>query len=868
MAVKYFYYLTAMLGIITVTISQNLIEERTAFEAAFQGKCGQNSPCEQLCYELHDGMYECGCRDGYIIHKNGYSCSELNSTTLFNSKMDQIDDMINSNNVSSKSNSEEDAKTSFSLEKLLRTSVNQSPNDIIVKANKNNTKLAQSFGPSKLKDSTLNNTILSATENILEMEPACSVDCGPLGLCYTEELYNDRNDLNKNYRSTKLFRQRCQCPLGRTGEFCQNEIDIKSPRFTGQSWLAFPALKTAYKHIQLDLEFRPENWDGIILLTGERDDLQGDFMALILYHGFIEFRFDCGSGVGVVRSTKTVKLNKWNTLNIYRHRWDAWIQLNSEKRVQGRSKGLFSRITFQELLFIGGPGNTTGLDRLPVKTGFVGCIRHLEANEHRYRFPLMPRGDAVNGFDVEECKADKCSNVPCSHGGKCLTTGGDTTVCLCPLGYTGDLCETRVDLQIPSFNGSSYLRYPGLGDSSLSWLELSITFKPLAPDGMILYNGYHKDGTGDFIALYLNNYHVYFTFDLGSGPATLRSKLPILLDKWLEVRVSRTGRLASLEIENESMQEIMAPGAFTQLSLPMNLFLGGAPSFKTFTFKVNVTANFIGCIQTIVLNYREIGILAEALGGVNVGNCGHACESRPCGDAECRPIRDRFTCRCHLGTPHPCPALDKLIVPHALLPINSIPPISTKLERHVPSFTGTDSYLHYSDADTMKRIISYRVDINMRFRTSSTDGLLLWSGRQSEPQEREEKNNDYLALGIHQGYLVLSYNLGSGEAVLRYNLTQVNDDLWHRIKAVRNEQWSSLIVDNGLGVSVSSPGQLRELNTDTGLYIGGAPNIVNTTNGRYTKGIVGCISDLILDSDFSVVLSSPEQATNTQLCIP
>lgn len=49
-------------------------------------------------------------------------------------------------------------------------------------------------------------------------------------------------------------------------------------------------------------------------------------------------RFDCGSGVGIVRSSEPVKLNEWNTLSIYRHRWDAWIQLNREKRVQGRSK--------------------------------------------------------------------------------------------------------------------------------------------------------------------------------------------------------------------------------------------------------------------------------------------------------------------------------------------------------------------------------------------------------------------------------------------------------------------------------------------------------------------------------------------------
>lgn len=72
----------------------------------------------------------------------------------------------------------------------------------------------------------------------------------------------------------------------------QAELDVKSPRFSGSGWLAFPALRAAYKHVQLDLEFRPEAWDGILILAGERDDLQGDFMALILHHGFVEFRQD------------------------------------------------------------------------------------------------------------------------------------------------------------------------------------------------------------------------------------------------------------------------------------------------------------------------------------------------------------------------------------------------------------------------------------------------------------------------------------------------------------------------------------------------------------------------------------------------
>jgi hypothetical protein len=61
-----------------------------------------------------------------------------------------------------------------------------------------------------------------------------------------------------------------------------------------------------------------------------------------------------------------------------------------------------------------------------------------------------------------------------------------------------------------------------LAETSLSWLELAVTLKPTSPNGVILYNGHHSDATGDFIALYLTDSHVQFTFDLGTGCATLR----------------------------------------------------------------------------------------------------------------------------------------------------------------------------------------------------------------------------------------------------------------------------------------------------------------------------------------------------------
>lgn len=73
-------------------------------------------------------------------------------------------------------------------------------------------------------------------------------------------------------------------------------------------------------------------------------------MLVSLNNGFIEFIFDCGSGKGVIRSSEKVVLHQWNTIVIYRYRWDAWLELNEKRRNRGRSLGIFSRITFRMLL--------------------------------------------------------------------------------------------------------------------------------------------------------------------------------------------------------------------------------------------------------------------------------------------------------------------------------------------------------------------------------------------------------------------------------------------------------------------------------------------------------------------------------------
>ena len=66
---------------------------------------------------------------------------------------------------------------------------------------------------------------------------------------------------------------------------------ITSPHFSGRtSHLSLPTLTNAYSDLQLSLEFRPESLDGIILLTGETQEMTGDYLAIVLREGHVELR--------------------------------------------------------------------------------------------------------------------------------------------------------------------------------------------------------------------------------------------------------------------------------------------------------------------------------------------------------------------------------------------------------------------------------------------------------------------------------------------------------------------------------------------------------------------------------------------------
>ncbi|MGH0121398.1 UNVERIFIED_CONTAM: hypothetical protein FKN15_077800 [Acipenser sinensis] len=132
--------------------------------------------------------------------------------------------------------------------------------------------------------------------------------------------------------------------------------------------------------------------------------------------------------------------------------------------------------------------------------------------------------------------------------------------------------------------------------------------------------------------------------------------------------------------------------------------------------------------------------------------------------------------------------------------------------------------------------------IVLEARTTSADGLILWQGVELG---EDGKSKDFVSLGLQDGHLVFSYQLGSGEASI-VSEDPINDGDWHKITAVRAGRVGSIQIDGDDIVTGESGGTKVMVNTQGNIYLGGAPDIFTLTGGKFSSGVTGCIRNVML----------------------
>jgi len=80
--------------------------------------------------------------------------------------------------------------------------------------------------------------------------------------------------------------------------------------------------------LEMEVVFKPSHEQGLILYNGNRNDGKGDFLALFLNQGFVEFAFDLGNGISSTRSVGVVSVGSWHTVSVSRTGREVYLSLD------------------------------------------------------------------------------------------------------------------------------------------------------------------------------------------------------------------------------------------------------------------------------------------------------------------------------------------------------------------------------------------------------------------------------------------------------------------------------------------------------------------------------------------------------------
>nr|XP_058908989.1 basement membrane-specific heparan sulfate proteoglycan core protein isoform X11 [Kogia breviceps] len=701
---------------------------------------------------------------------------------------------------------------------------------------------------------------------------------------------------------------------------------------TPHSFLPLPTIKDAYRKFEIKITFRPDSADGLLLYSGmllyngqkripgsptNLANRQPDFISFGLVGGRPEFRFDAGSGMATIRHPAPLALGQFHTVTLLRSLTQGSLIVGSLAPVNGTSQGKFQGLDLNEELYLGGYPDYGAIPKAGLSSGFIGCVRELRIQGEEIVFHDLN----LTAHGISHCPT--CRDRPCQNGGQCQDSESSSYVCVCPAGFTGSRCEHSqalhchpeacgpdatcvnrpdgrgytcrchlgrsgmrceegVTVTTPSLSGAgSYLALPALTNTHHE-LRLDVEFKPLAPDGVLLFSGGKSGPVEDFVSLAMVGGHLEFRYELGSGLAVLRSSEPLALGRWHRMSAERLNKDGSLRVNGGRPVLRSSPGKSQGLNLHTLLYLGGVEPSLQLPLATNTSAHFRGCVGEVSVNGKRLDLTYSFLGSRGVGQCydSSPCERQPCRNgATCMPAGEyEFQCLCPDGfkgdlcehEENPCQLHEPCLHGGTCQGTRCLCPPGFSGPRcqqgsahgiaesnwHLEGSGGNDApgqygaYFYDDGFLTLPGHIFSRSlpevpeTIELEVQTSTASGLLLWQGVEVGESGR---GKDFISLGLQDGHLVFSYQLGSGEARL-ISEDPINDGEWHRVVALREGRRGSIQVDGEELVSGQSPGPNVAVNTKGGIYVGGAPNVAVLTGGRFSSGITGCIKNLVLHS--------------------
>ncbi|XP_033149615.1 fat-like cadherin-related tumor suppressor homolog [Drosophila busckii] len=264
----------------------------------------------------------------------------------------------------------------------------------------------------------------------------------------------------------------CVCPKGYSGSFCEirsakcsngtcDPISSTSVSFGGKSYAHYKINKAKAKNtienqFTYSLQIRTVQQSGTLLYASGKVD----YNVLEIVNGAVKYRFDLGSGEGVVSvSSIYIADGAWHTIVLERTLNSAKLIVNNKHVSQGSAPGVNGILNIQSNdIFVGAEvrPHPSIIGYEDIQRGFIGCMANIKIATEP--LPLYISGGstiaALKRFTNVEFKCDPanvlinlgvCGTQPCQNSGICTDLGSDKFKCICHARFTGEFCEVDLD---------------------------------------------------------------------------------------------------------------------------------------------------------------------------------------------------------------------------------------------------------------------------------------------------------------------------------------------------------------------------------------------------------------------------------------
>ena len=200
------------------------------------------------------------------------------------------------------------------------------------------------------------------------------------------------------------------------------------------------------------------------------------------------------------------------------------------------------------------------------------------------------------------------------------------------------------------FNGNSFVELLPM-DNVEHKVSIEIDFKAYSMEGILVYAQQSpelKEGQ-DYLSIVLVDGHVEFRYDLGTGPALIRTPKRIRLGHWHRIQAKRWHRDGMLKLDDYDNIDGHSQGSLRSLDIGQPTYVGGIPHSDDLrlgnvsqlmkNLGVSKLTGLDGCIKRFKIGHRDVKIQSAsepmAMRRVSLNECHDNQLFNPCGHNPC-----------------------------------------------------------------------------------------------------------------------------------------------------------------------------------------------------------------------------------------